>query len=449
MIDFIVGLLGKYTFEGFSLIRTFAATQLCVSLFAGRLRQRRYFFLRLAIAEVIGIAVCYFLAVLNTEVGTLAARVVCYLAIALMNFLFLFFSWDDSANELLLTYCSGLAAHQVIDKLYSLIQNLLGINDRETISLISGDTKNLMGWEWILFFAFHVFGYLLLSIVFRHKNKLTRDRKTSRSVALLSLMTVLTVGVLICVARTFEAESFALNIVVKIFSIGFGFVVLIVCGGIFTQNEQEQQINILNQLMKQEKTQFENVKANMDVINMKCHDLKHILNKIEGKLTEGEADSLREAIEFYDSNIKTGNEVLDVVLCEKAMTCQKNGIAFSCMANGERLDFLTPVQIYSLFGNIIDNAIEAVSKLRDENERVISLTVTSFGGELLIEESNFFSGELLISGGIPATVKEDSSRHGFGTKSIKYIAEQYGGTMEIKAEDNMFFLTVSFPLKQA
>ena len=62
-----------------------------------------------------------------------------------------------------------------------------------------------------------------------------------------------------------------------------------------------------------------------------------------------------------------------MVLCEKAMTCQKNGISFSCMADGTGLGFLTPVQTYSLFGNIIDNAVEAVSPLR-EAQRVISLT---------------------------------------------------------------------------
>ena len=42
-------------------------------------------------------------------------------------------------------------------------------------------------------------------------------------------------------------------------------------------------------------------------------------------ICSSEAASLREAIQFYDANIKTGNEVLDVVLCEKAMTCQKDG----------------------------------------------------------------------------------------------------------------------------
>ena len=169
------------------------------------------------------------------------------------------------------------------------------------------------------------------------------------------------------------------------------------------------------------------------------------LGRIEGRLTEEETVSLREAIQFYDANIKTGNEVLDVVLCEKAMICQRNGISFSCMADGGRLNFLTPVQTYSLFGNIIDNAMEALSPL-PEAQRVISLTCRDEGDALVIEESNYFAGGLTLADGLPVTGKGDRSRHGFGTRSIQYIAKQYGGTMDIKCVDNMFFLTVRFPL---
>ena len=65
---------------------------------------------------------------------------------------------------------------------------------------------------------------------------------------------------------------------------------------------------------------------------------------------------------------------------------------------------------------------------------------------LVIEESNYFSGGLAMDSGLPSTSKGDVSRHGFGTKSIQYIAEQYGGTLDIKVVDDMFFLTVRFSL---
>ena len=447
MLDLLTRLLGRYTFESFSLVLTFVESQLCISLFASHLQKRVFFVLRLLLSELEGIVLCFLLAILNTEVNTLLVRVLCYLTITFFNIGFLAFCWQDSAEAVLLTFCAGMAAYQLTNKLYPLIQNLLGINDRATISLFHGAESLASGWEWGLFFGLHLLSFLLLSRVFRPRSRLSRDKRTSRSVVLLSIITVATVNILICIARAFEAESMTLNIVIKVFCVVFGFFVLIICAGIFSVNDKEQQINVLNQLMKQEKLQLESVKANMDVINMKCHDLKHIIGKIEDKLTAEETDSLREAIKFYDANINTGNEVLDVVLCEKAMLCEKNGIRFSCMADGTAVSFLPAVQLYSLFGNIIDNAVEAVGKLQEQEKKVISLVCGKDEHCAFLEESNYFSGQLPLSKGLPETSKEDSSRHGYGIKSIRYIAEQYGGSIEIQTEEQMFFLRVRFPRK--
>ena len=436
-----------YIFETYSLVLTFWESQLCIILFARKLGKRTHFPARMALSLIAGTGFCYMMAAFNTMSGTLSFRVICYLAIAIYNLGITWGCYHDSIENILLSSCSGIAAYQLTNKLYPLIQNILGINDRETISLFHSAAVEIRNWEWLVFFFYHIAMFCLLSGIFHQKGELSRDKKTSRNVTLLAVITLLTVNVLICIARTYEAESMALNIVVKIFCIGFGFVILLACAGIFSENEREHQIAILNQLWKQDRAQFESVKARMDAINMKCHDLKHILHKIEGKLTEEEVGSLQEAIQFYDANIKTGNEVLDVVLCEKAMMCRENGIRFSCMVDGKGLSFLTPVQTYTLFGNIIDNAVEAVQQLPQPENKVIILSCLVNEGQLVIEESNYFSGALHLIDGLPATVKEDSSRHGFGTKSIKYIAEQYGGHMEMRAENDMFFLNVCFPLQ--
>jgi len=437
--------MGAYTLQGINLLLTFLECFFCIALFARRLGRRDFFGVRAAVSLLEGIVLSYLLAIWYTEADSLLVRVVCYSALSLLNFTALLFCWKDSFEETMLTFCSGMAAYQFTNKLYPLLQNLRGINDRETNSLFHNSLVELTSLDWIVFLGFHLVVIVLLSLAFTPKNRLVHNRRTTRNVILLSISTVVLVNILICVSRVFEGESFMLNMVTKVLYVGLSFTILTICAGIFSQSEQEQQIHILHQLWRQDRAQFESVKANMDVINMKCHDLKHILDKIEDKLTCEEAASLREAIQFYDANIKTGNEVLDVVLCEKAMTCQKNHIAFSCMADGSRLDFLSPVQTYSLFGNIIDNAVEAVKPLPPE-DRVISLTCHEEGGALVIEESNYFSGGLELENGLPVTGKEDASRHGFGTKSIQYIAAQYGGTMDIKVLDNMFFLTVRFPV---
>lgn len=445
MNELIAAFTTPYTMQSVNLMLTYTECYACIALFARRFERRDFFLVRIILTLLEGMVVCYLLAIWYTEADSLLVRVLCYSAITVSNFTALMFCWRDDIEEMLLAFCSGMAAYQFTNKLYPLLQNLRGINDRETLALLHPGDASISNLDWTLFFGFHLLSIVVLALLFTPKNRLVNNRRTTRNVIILSIATITLVNILICISRVYEGESPMLNIVTKILYVGFSFTILTICAGIFSQSEQEEQIGVLHQLWRQDRAQFESVKANMDVINMKCHDLKHILDRIEDKLTGEEAASLREAIQFYDANIKTGNEVLDVVLCEKAMTCQKSGISFSCMADGEKLDFLTPVQTYTLFGNIIDNAVEAVKPLPLE-ERVISLSCWEEKDSLVVEESNYFSGRLELDHGLPATSKGDSSRHGFGTKSIQYIAAQYGGTMDIKVVDNMFFLTVRFPL---
>ena len=446
MMQFIYDFFGPYTWEAFALGLTFLETQICIMFFARALKKGELFPVRLTVSFTIGMVICFFLAIWKTHVDTLTVRVLCYLLITLLNLAITLICYRDATANELLVFCSGSAACQVAGKLYPLIQNILGIDDRSTISLFRNGSANLQEWEWLLFIGFLILMYWLLSIVFRPKTKLTEDRETSRNLVMLSVAVVLISNVLICIARVYESESYAMNIIVKLFSIGFGFVVLLTCAGILSRNEREQQLAIMTQLWRQDQAQFESVKANIDVINMKCHNLKHIIGKIEGKLTVEELSDLQEAIQFYDSNIKTGNKVLDVVLREKAMLCQNNGIQFFCMADGKKLDFLTAVQTYTLFGNIIDNAVEAVQKVDNPDNKLISLLCRENNGALEIEESNYFDGPLLLEDNLPATTKDDPHLHGFGIKSIKYITEQYGGKLSVSMEDNMFFLRIRFPI---
>jgi sensor histidine kinase regulating citrate/malate metabolism len=101
--------------------------------------------------------------------------------------------------------------------------------------------------------------------------------------------------------------------------------------------------------------------------------------------------------------------------------------------------------LYSLFNNAIGNAIEAVKKLSDPEKRVISITVERQGGDVVIEVTNFYDGRLVTPG---ETTKKDRSHHGFGTMSMKYIAESYGGSISINTEGEIYCLKISVPLPE-
>ena len=83
---------------------------------------------------------------------------------------------------------------------------------------------------------------------------------------------------------------------------------------------------------------------------------KHISKKIE------------KSVQIYSAIVRTGNEILDTILTEKSLICENSGIHINCVADGSLLAFMNPVDLYTLFGNALDNAIEAVRKLESKEK---------------------------------------------------------------------------------
>ena len=120
------------------------------------------------------------------------------------------------------------------------------------------------------------------------------------------------------------------------------------------------------------------------------------------------------------------------------------------MADGECLDFMQESDIYSLFGNAIDNAIEAVIKLSDDEKRIIGVKVCAVGNMITVNIHNFYEYDIRFNHetGLPETSKKNKNIHGYGMKSIRYIVEKYDGSLSVKAKDGIFRLDILFPWKK-
>ena len=132
------------------------------------------------------------------------------------------------------------------------------------------------------------------------------------------------------------------------------------------------------------------------------------------------------------------------MLSEKSLFCEKNGITLSCMIDGSKLDFMELGDLYCLFGNLLDNALEAVKKIEERERRVIDLVVKMKDNMLLIQEENYFNGELRFEDGLPITTKGDTDYHGFGVRSLRMIVKKYGGEMTTYVSDDVFHLNILF-----
>ena len=245
-------------------------------------------------------------------------------------------------------------------------------------------------------------------------------------------------------------EAGGIFIIWKSFSMLACIFILCVQFGILNRNTLTAQNAQLEQLVYMQQKQFENTRENIELINIKCHDLKHWLLKLnlsDQNDLQRETEMINNALTIYDSTIHTGNSVLDIILTEKKLRCEYNHINMTCIADGICLDTLSTGEICSLFGNIIDNAIEAVSQNQDETKRTISLTVRSVGNLLSIHEENYYTGHLSISENKIETTKQDKSSHGFGLKSIQMIVRNHHGDLSINAKNGIFNINILLPLE--
>ncbi len=210
------------------------------------------------------------------------------------------------------------------------------------------------------------------------------------------------------------------------------------------KKQLERGYTIANRLLKQAEEQYALAKENIELINLKCHDLKHQIREI-GNASVGK-DAIKEIekmISIYDAGIRTGNEALDIILTEKSLYCNNRNIKLYCIADGSLLKFMSDPDLYSLFGNLLDNAIEAVEHLSEE-KRFINLLVRSVNGFTQVNTSNCLSRELDFSDGLPSTTKSDKDSHGYGMKSIRLICRKYDGEFEIKTTGGMFEVNIIF-----
>lgn len=130
--------------------------------------------------------------------------------------------------------------------------------------------------------------------------------------------------------------------------------------------EKQREVETVLRALHQSQLQYEGHREKAELINIKCHDLKHQIARFEANGIDRETvENIEKLVAMYDTTVKTGNEVLDVVLTEKRLGCVAKDIKLTVMADGASLSFIKEGDLYALFGNILDNAIEAVAQYVD------------------------------------------------------------------------------------
>jgi len=216
------------------------------------------------------------------------------------------------------------------------------------------------------------------------------------------------------------------------------------------ENKMRMELESVQNVLENQYLQYKQSRESIELINYKYHDLKHQIEVLRKEQDPEKRNAflnkMENEIKQYELQNKTGNGVLDTVLTSKSMYCDKHGITLTSVVDGHLLDFMETMDICSIFGNALDNAIESVLKIEQKERRLIHLTVARQKAFLMIRLENYFEGDLEYEKGQLESTKKDKAYHGYGIKSIRYTVNKYDGAVDIDTKDHWFNLKILIPL---
>lgn len=229
-------------------------------------------------------------------------------------------------------------------------------------------------------------------------------------------------------------------------------VIIFMFGGIllfkYQSIKKEKEILVLRNTMMEEKYQeiFRNIEKKQQLI----HDVKNhfiVLKKYE---KEKEWEKLHNYLDeisrgFLGNSVEnwTGNRVIDLILNQKKAEAEKKQIEINIHTETVVKMPISDSEIISLFGNLLDNAIEACEKIK-EGKRWISVRIEKQNSLIFIEIMNSIAEPPLQKNGKLISRKADGEMHGYGLKSVRYIVDKYEGVFSYKVLDKKIVIDLSF-----
>lgn len=336
----------------------------------------------------------------------------------------------------------GTAGYAMQHFTYKLIQIVIGSIEKGIPSFVDNNYGIYGIYASFVIISLPIFYNMFGKKIHNNETLIIEDSR----LLIISIILIICTVILNLIYESFvKVSNLTLFIVGCLFDMVCCFLTLFIEFEMLKSKEISEAYIQMKTIWESEKKQLEISKENMDYMKILAHDLKHELNESTLLISKDKVDELNRRIAAFGNSIKTGNDILDLVIAERTLIVQKENINLSIIADGSVLSNMKQSDCYSLFMNIMDNAIDAVKEL-PKDQREISLAVRESMGMILIHEVNPFKGTLNFKDGLPQTTKGDSMYHGLGTKSIKGIVDSYSGDCEISIKDNnIYVLNILLP----
>lgn len=202
--------------------------------------------------------------------------------------------------------------------------------------------------------------------------------------------------------------------------------------------KSEYELELLKNNIDEQTRHYSELNASQEEIRQLHHNMRSIYI---GAIAELKSGKIKNAIEELESNmdiieqssksIDTGHPSIDSIIESKLSRCHELNIKTNLSYQYKEPITINEIEIAVIFGNILDNAIEACQKITDNKEIWGSITVDK--QDIIINIKN-----TAISSNNLKTSKADKKSHGYGLKSISHIAKKYNGYAKFSYDNNIF-----------
>lgn len=408
---------------------------LAIAVFSYSLERKRHFALRAAVCYLT-VLVCYALLYALLEKNNIWEELVLYVAVNILIYMSLIVCFRTSGWVRLFVLIGADATQHIAFRIYSVFLSFMRIR-----------YENI--WAGVLNCCIIGIVYLTVFRVFRRQLRDIDAHAYNGRTNIVMGVAVFAVAILIY--RFEDQYNFMwtapdINLMFSAYAVLSNAFLMALLYGVFRSRKMTDEMAMLEDVIERQKMQYELVKENIDNVNIKCHDMKQQISMFENRIDKEALQEIKSIINVYDTTFKTGNEVLDVFLQEKLLSCERDEIKLDCIVDGESVSFIRPADLYTLVGNAIDNAVEAVRKIENPERRIITLSVRKSMNMVLFHVDNEYAGEIQMDGELPKSTKGDDLNHGFGMRSMRMIAEKYGGTLTVARQDHVFNLNILIPV---
>ena len=213
----------------------------------------------------------------------------------------------------------------------------------------------------------------------------------------------------------------------------------------FQEQEQKDKMQIAQ--LQQQFAYYQEKLKDEEKVRSVYHDMKNHLLVLQKQINSPETaemvEKLQSQVAMYEDYEHTGNDILDIILKEKSEMAREKHIALSVTADLNGVDFIEPLDVSTIFGNGLDNAIEASEKLPEEQRAILMKSGKMQNFFSVLIENNCLQESRTTK---DRTTKNDDFLHGFGISNMRKVAEKYGGQLTTKCESGKFLLKILLPI---